>query len=426
MVTSRMPSPVPPRAGTRFSGWRIVVLAAIAVGMTGPGQTVGISAFIDPMMAALELSRSEVSAAYLVGTLTGVAVLPRVGSGFDRVGARVSMALVGGMFGIVLAAMAGVRGFVTLLLGFIGIRMLGQGALQLVATTAVAPWFDRRRGFAIGLTTAVGAALISLFPVLSTAVIGHLGWRATWVVLGLLVWVVVLPIALRGMIDHPRDVGQDADGDVLDEAGRQAAERAAAAAFTRGEALRTMMFWAVAGAVATTGLITTGLAFHQIDLLGEQGLTPLQAAANFLPQTGASLVATLVVGSMVDRFAARWVLMVSMSLLVAAMVGVMFVAPGWTAIAYGVVVGSASSSARALEASSFPRLFGLTHLGAIRGVVTAVSVGGTAFGPVVFSLGRDLTGSYREVLLLLVVLPAIVVLLAMFAPQPTKRVTAGG
>jgi hypothetical protein len=55
-------------------------------------------------------------------------------------------------------------------------------------------------------------------------------------------------------------------------------------AFTRAQAVRTPMFWAVAGAVATTGMIGTGLAFHQIDLLGEQGLTPVQAAANFLPR----------------------------------------------------------------------------------------------------------------------------------------------
>jgi hypothetical protein len=39
------------------------VLAAVAFGMTGPGQTVGVSVFVDPMMAALDLSRSQVSTA---------------------------------------------------------------------------------------------------------------------------------------------------------------------------------------------------------------------------------------------------------------------------------------------------------------------------------------------------------------------------
>jgi len=180
------------------------------------------------------------------------------------------------------------------------------------------------------------------------------------------------------------------------------------------------MFWAVAGATAATGMIGTGLAFHQIDLLGEQGLTPVQAAANFLPQTIASLLATLAVGSMVDRFAARWVLTTSMLLLMGAMLGVVLVAPGWTAIAYGVTVGAAGASARALEAASFPKLYGLAHIGSVRGVVTAISFGSTAFGPLALALGRDLTGSYELVLRLLLVFPAAVIVLGLFAPTPTR------
>lgn len=427
MFASLLPTPRPPRAATRFSGWRIVALAAVALGMTGPGQTVGVSVFVDPMMAALELSRSQVSTAYLVGTLAGAVAMPRLGRVIDDHGARVAMAVVGGLFGVVLAAMAGVVGLVTLVLGFTGIRMLGQGGLGLVATTAVAPWFDRRRGLAIGVTTAVGSALMSLIPLGSAAVIAWVGWRGAWLLLAGAAWLIVLPIALRGLIDHPADVGQEADGDPVapPEHGSPVREHRRAPAYTRRDAMRTPMFWAVVGAVAATGMIGTGLAFHQIDLLGEQGLTPVQAAANFLPQTVAALTTTLGVGAMVDRVASRWVLLVSMLLLAGAMVAVPFLSPGWTAIGYGMLVGSAGSSARALEAASFPKLFGLRHLGSIRGVVTAVSVASTAFGPVALSLGRDLTGSYVQVLLVLLVIPVAVAILGLVAPDPRQAARAG-
>ncbi|MEX2551353.1 MAG: hypothetical protein WD638_14120, partial [Nitriliruptoraceae bacterium] len=155
-------TPHPPRPTTRFSGWRIVAMAAVALGMTGPGQTAGVSVFIDPMMASLEVTRSQISAAYLVGTLSGAVALPRVGRLIDDRGARTAMALVGGVFGVVLTAMAGVTGLLTLAVGFAGIRMFGQGALGLVAKNAVAPWFDRRRGTAMGATSAIGGALLSL------------------------------------------------------------------------------------------------------------------------------------------------------------------------------------------------------------------------------------------------------------------------
>jgi hypothetical protein len=87
------------------------------------------------------------------------------------------------------------------------------------------------------------------------------------------------------------------------------------------------------------------------------------------------------------------VLLTSMLPLGAAMLAVPFVSPGITAALYGMMVGAAGSSVRALEAASFPKLFGLPHLGAIRGVVTSISVASTAFGPLALSLGRDLTGS---------------------------------
>jgi MFS family permease len=415
--------PRPPRPTTRFSGWRIVAFAAVALGMTGPGQTAGVSVFIDPMMAALELSRSQISTAYLAGTLAGATAMPRLGRFIDDRGARLAMAVVGGLFGAALAAMAGVTGLLTLLVGFAGIRMLGQGALSLVATTAVAPWFARRRGFAMGVTAAVGSALLSLMPVFSRSVlIPAFGWRGAWLVLGGAVWFIVIPIALRGMIDRPADVGQQPDGDAPLEA-RQAAEadaEAAAVSFTRREAMGTPMFWAVAGAVAATGMIGTGLAFHQIDLLGAQGLTPVQAAANFIPQTVAALTTTLLVGSLVDWVSARWVLAASMLLLAGAMVMVPFVSPGLVAIAYGMVLGGAGSSARALEAASFPKLYGLRHVGSIRGVVTSISVASTAFGPLALSIGHDLTGSYVQVLLALLVLPIGVTALGLFAHIPTR------
>ncbi|WP_157042029.1 MFS transporter [Nitriliruptor alkaliphilus] len=409
-------SPVPPRARTRFSGWRVVLLAAVALGMTGPGQTAGVSVFVDPMMGALELSRSQVSTAYLIGTLGGAVAMPRVGRLIDDRGARVAMGLVGGIFGVVLAAMAGVVGVVTLVLGFTGIRAFGQGGLSLVATTAVAPWFRRRRGIAIGVTAAVGSALLSLIPILSAFVIGEVGWRLAWICLALLTWAVILPIAFRGLIDRPSDVGQQVDGDPIPADGVPVT--VGDGDLTRADALRTPMFWAVAGAVAATGMIGTGLAFHQIDLLGEQGLTPVQAAANFLPQTVAALTATLFVGSMVDRFAPRWVLLTSMLLLAGAMVAVPFVGPGVTAALYGMAVGAAGSSVRALEAAAFPKLFGIRHLGSIRGVVTAISVASTAFGPVALSFGRDLTGSYIEVLMWLLVVPIGVGIFGLVARAP--------
>lgn len=413
-------TPQPPRTNTTFSGWRIVAVAAVALGMTGPGQTAGVSVFVDPMMNALELTRSQVSTAYLIGTLGGAFAMPRVGRLIDDRGARMAMAFAGGGFGLVLAAMAGVTGLITLVIGFTGIRLFGQGALGLVAKTAVAPWFDRRRGLAMGATSAVGSAMLSLVPLVAAFAIDQTGWRVAWLLLAALVWTVVLPIAFRGLIDRPSDVGQQVDGAPAPDLDADQISHPEFG-FTRSEALRTPIFWAVAGAVGATAMIGTGLAFHQIALLGEQGLTPVEAAANFLPQSFAALTATLLVGTMIDRFAAKWVLLISMLLLASAMLAVPLVTPGIVAVLYGMTVGAAGSSARTLEAASFPQLFGIPHLGAIRGVVTSISVASSALGPLALSLGHDLTGSYVQVLLVLLVLPLGVAIFGLLAPVPQRE-----
>lgn len=106
------PSAIPAAAGTRtpFRGWRIVAYASIVVAMTAPGQTAGVSPFIDPVMAELRLSRSAVSTAYLIGTLAGAAALPLVGRLVDRCGSRAAMVVIGAIFGAVLSGLSATAG----------------------------------------------------------------------------------------------------------------------------------------------------------------------------------------------------------------------------------------------------------------------------------------------------------------------------
>lgn len=406
-----------PETSTRFSGWRIVAIAAAALALTAPGQTVGVSVFVDPMMDGLGLTRSQVSGAYLIGTLSGAFVLPRVGRWIDRFGVRLATTVIAGLFAAVLMGMSLVAGLLTLVLGFTGIRMLGQGSLTLAASTAVTLWFSRRRGMALGITSAAGAAVMSLLPLALAAGIDAFDWRMTWSLAGLVVGAVVAPLAWFGLRDRPADVGQHVDGTAPENAAQAAAD-VAANGWTRAEATRTLMFWTVSAAVATSGLIGTALGFHQISLLGERGLTVTQAAANFLPQTAAAIGGTLAMGALVDRIAPRLLVAASMASIASALVLAQVARPGWSAILFGVAVGIGGGSIRTLEAAAFPRYFGVAHVGAIRGLVMSLSVGGTAFGPLLLALGFERFGSYGPVLSALLVLPAAIAVVAIFAPVP--------
>ena len=53
-----------------YYGWVIWVASALGILCTIPGQTVGIAAFTDSLITALNISRTELSLAYLIGTIS--------------------------------------------------------------------------------------------------------------------------------------------------------------------------------------------------------------------------------------------------------------------------------------------------------------------------------------------------------------------
>lgn len=402
------------RSPQGFFGWHMVAASALALMMTAPGQTTAVSAFIDPMISDLGISRTAVSAAYLIGTLIGATALPFVGHAIDVHGTRRSMIVVAALFGSVLVLLSLVQGLAGLVIGFVGIRMLGQGALSLCATTAVARWFVHRRGRALAIVSATGAAGISFAPVLLERLISATSWRTAWLVEGLAVWLVVIPLAVLVVRDDPSRLGQLPDGRPPTGEDQHATEWGR----SRSEAMRAPFFWVLVAAVCVSGLLSTAVAFHQISLLGERGLSASQAAANFIPHTVAGIVATLVTGSLADRVHPRILLVSSMALLSGGLVAGTVVRPGWSAVGFGMAIGAASASIRALEAAAVPRFFGVRHIGGIRGVVVAVSVGSTAFGPFLFAVVFEATGSYGSVLSGSAVAPALVVVAALVTPVP--------
>jgi MFS family permease len=166
-------------------------------------------------------------------------------------------------------------------------------------------------------------------------------------------------------------------------------------------------------------MLSTGLNFNQIALLGEAGLTASEAALMFIPQVIGSSVAGLAIGAIADRTSSRRIVPFAMALLVASLMLAAFVRPGPMVILYAVTIGAAGGGIRSVEGTLLPRWFGTRHLGSISGLGTLLNVGASALGPLIFSLGRDLSGSFRGVALATTTIPIIFGILALM-PSMTK------
>ena len=388
-----------------FYGWRILGLAIITGGLTGPGQTIGVSVFVDQFISDLGMSRSEVSTAYLIGTLIAALGLPLIGLRVDRVGVRRAMTVIGVAFGVALVGMAGVQGFVTLAIGFVAIRLLGQGSLMLVSTVAVTLWFEKRRGTVLGIFTTGTAIVMALVPVGLSLVIEGYGWRVAWLTSAVMIWLVVVPIARFGMIDRPSDVGQVPDGPNPKKM-KPSKEQTTVSA-TRTEALRTKRFWSLLAASATVGMLVTALNFHQISLLADAGLTATEAAVMFLPQVIGAAAAGLLFGYLSDRLTGRELIPMAMGLLIISLVLAASLTPGVAVVLYAVSLGAAGGAIRSVSATLLPRWFGVRHIGEIQGTASFIDVASTALGPVVFALARDATGGYSGAATWFIIMPLV-------------------
>jgi MFS transporter, OFA family, oxalate/formate antiporter len=377
----------------RSYGWIVLFAATVGMMMTIPGQTIGVSIFLDGIIADLGMSRSEVSTLYLLGTLGGSLVLPFVGRFVDRRGPRLAVIAVAAAFALSCVWMGFVQGTITLLIGFTLIRALGQGSLSLVSVHTVAIWFVRRRGLAIGLL-GIGMALwTSTFPSLVERVIEPLGWRATYVLLGAMVALTILPLGALVFRDRPERFGLLPDGAAPATAARARPE----AAYRPEEARATLTFWLYVTGLFLTSCFGTGLVFHHYAILAQGGLDRTVAAAAFVPLGVMSALGNLGTGALITRVPPRFLLSVKLLLLGVGLLLAGRLGSEASVWLYGGILGFRNGMYGSLEGNVFAHYFGRTHIGAIRGQVVTLMVIGSAIGPLLFAFGHDVTGSYTAV-----------------------------
>src|SRR5690606_33800902 len=183
------------------------------------------------------LTRATVSLVYTVGTLTGALALPWVGRFIDRRGPRVGVIVIASLFALACAFMGLVQGVVTLLIGFVLIRGLGQGSLSLVSLHAVNIWFVRRRGLAVGLLGLGMSLATAVFPLLIEALIQAFDWRGAYLALGALVALTMIPIGALFFRVHPERYGLTPDGLPAVQGDHAVVD------YTAAQARRTQTFW---------------------------------------------------------------------------------------------------------------------------------------------------------------------------------------
>jgi len=402
------PAQPSPFYGSGFYGPVIAAACTIALVATAPGQTVVVSQFNESFTTTLGLSATQLSTAYLVGTVAAALPLTFVGAVADRFGPRRVMFVIALLFGGACIAAGQARSLPVLTLCFFGLRFLGQGSLSMLSGHILALWYERKLGTINGLKMVFAQGGFALTPLLAIGLIQWIGWRWAYAALGVLVWLIVLPLAAFVLRDRPEEKGQNIDGDPVDKPTESApetkpgaehlaegeAQRHVDPAFTLKQTISTRAFWILAGAMVLSGFTGTALLFHAQPILIARGLDPALSAAMSMSWALAVAALVLPVGYLADRVPPRGLLAIA-ALLMAASPGLVIVADTAVLLCAAMALyGMAMAIGSAVGVPTVARYFGRRHHGSIRGFLTFLGVAGTGLGPVVLGVSFDQTGSF--------------------------------
>jgi sugar phosphate permease len=409
-----------------FYGWWVVSACFVLLFLFAGAGFYSFSIFIQPLEDEFGWSRAAVSLTMSIYFIVSGLVGPLMGKWIQTHGPKRVMALsalaTGACF--LLVSLTPALWYLYALYAFLAMANCGMGIIPV--SSVIAAWFVRRRGTAIGLAM-VG---ISLGGLVLTPVIGlitaRFSWRASFIVLGLLVWALALPAILFVIRGSPDELGLEPDGRGTSGNEPSPAEppSPSAAGELRGwplkAALRSRPYRWIAATFFLAPMAQMGVLQHQVPLIAEAGLT--QAAAAFAMGLTAGMGGLGKVGfgriteTVPFRYAAAFCFGLQ-ALAVLLFLATQSVAMVWV---YVLLFGFAMGGVIVLLPLIVGHFFGLASFGVLVGTLMLTQALGGSIGAYASGLIHDHFGSYQLALTAFVgvYLAAIVTIFLARRPEP--------
>ncbi|MGH7087937.1 MAG: MFS transporter, partial [Stellaceae bacterium] len=347
--------------------------------------------FLKPVSEGLGITREQLSVALLIGGLFTALGTPLFGKAIDYFGIRrvhLPMIVVYAIGTAALSLLTPSMAVIVLLFMFQNFGGTGQSPVAYSKT--LAGWFDKDRGLALGIAIAGVGLGVVVMPQYANYMIGHYGWRAAYVSLGIAILVLAfIPVAIF-MRDPPAT---------------PAARRAGAAGQTMVEGAtwsdafwRSWRFWAMTAAFFFVVIAINGTLGSIIALLTDRGL-PRQVATNALSLAGLGLfVGRILSGYLLDRWHGPYV---ACLFFISAMFGIGLLAGGGAPpLLCTILCGLGIGAEVDLMAFLVSRYFGLKAFGAIYGTMFAFFAYGNSVGIFLMSYAHTHYHTYVPMLIL--------------------------
>ncbi len=376
-----------------FYGW-VVVAVFFVTGTIIWGIRFSFGVFFNSIESEFELSRAVTSTISSVQMGLSAVCVILVGWALDRYGPRIVLFLMGLASGLSLVLTSQTTSLWQLFITYSVLVSMGTSAIFVVVMSTVSRWFDKKRGLAMGIAASgSGLGTFTIAPFAAYLIAGF-DWRTAYLVIGLIAWAVVLPLA--GFLKRsPYEVGALPDGvKGPTKSGEGAGVRTAAAGLLLLQAVRTRSFWLFICVwflfASNIMLVMTHLVPHATDI----GFSTVQAATVLSLTGGANAVGRVIMGVVSDKAGRKLTAIICPALTAIALFWLLWARELWMLYLFGFLFGFNWGGAGSVMAALIGEVFGLGHIGAILGLLDVGFSFGAAFGPAFGGLIFDASQSY--------------------------------
>lgn len=408
----------PPSTYPFFYGW-VILLGGFLILVVDGGVRFSFGILVKPLAAEFGWDRGAVTFAYTLNMLVfgfGQMVAGRL---LDRYGPRLLFSISALVAAAGLLLTSRTQSLPELYLYYGVVTAVGISGITIgVVTSTISRWFRSLRGLMGGIAiTGTSFGHFIVVPALAYS-LAHYGWRGSWVGLGLLVCLVVLPIALAVMKKEPAEVSQTPYR-------RPTRGLTAPASFRTTETaprgvFRSWGFLFVAMSYFTCGFHDFFFLTQFIPFATDVGLTN-QHASNIQGVAGLLSALGLLTFPILVEKAGHALPLAFMFFLRAVAFALLTLSSGETAISAAAwLMGFTLMATAPLAAAMTGDYYGVRNIGLITGVILWVHHTGGALGAFLGGLAHDLTGSY-EVMFLASLLTALTGVATGLGVRPPKR-----
>ncbi|MCX6007322.1 MAG: MFS transporter [Chloroflexi bacterium] len=377
-------------------GW-IIVIAAFLITFITCGVNYSYGVFFLPLVNEFGWSRGLAAGVVLVAGITYAVTLPITGMLADRYGYKWVLTVSTGFLCIGLLLSSQIQSLWQLYIFdglFIGLSISASFAIPV---SLVALWFTRRQGLAVGVATlgiSLGTAVI---PLLITYLISALGWRTTFLLAGIAVGAICIPLALlmrRPTIAETQNLSANSHGQDSLSIG-PSPDDSADTGLSVSEALHTPQFWMLF-LVFLFFLLSLGLVMlHIIPYAIDSGMTPVQAATLLTLIGIFGIGGRLASGLVSDKLGIKPVIVFCLLMLACITTWIAFHKDEWTFYLFACIYGFIYSGFVTMMVRITRQVFGAKALGSIFGALMVSDGIGFGVGPWLAGLVFDITGTYQ-------------------------------